>query len=164
MSIPQDAMDLVKSFEGLRLEAYDDATEKRVRPGDHWQGTLTIGWGHIASVEPGQIISEKEAEAFLAGDLADAERTVDVLTRTVALKDIQRGALVSFQFNTGALKVSTTLKLLRKGDFQGAADALLNWSHGDLDHDGVKEVVPGLLKRRRAERALFLGQDWRTAS
>ncbi|KQD16250.1 lysozyme [Acinetobacter baumannii] len=64
----------------------------------------------------------------------------------------QFDALVSLAYNigSGAFKGSTLLKLLNKGDYKGAADQFLVWNKA-----GGK-VMKGLVRRREAERALFL--------
>lgn len=130
----------VENFEGLVLHAYRDQV-----------GVPTIGWGHTAGVQIGQVITREQAEAFLRADLAVAEEAVDRLV-TVPLNDHQFDALVSFTFNcgTGALASSTLLRLLNKGDYQGAADQFLVWVRGD------RGPLPGLVARRAEERALFL--------
>ncbi|WP_263971627.1 lysozyme [Leptolyngbya ohadii] len=135
---------LLKSFEGLRLEAYLDAV-----------GVWTIGYGTTSGVFPGQVITEAQAEAFLKRDLRRFEAAVIDLV-TVPLNDDQFSALVSFTYNVGegAFAGSTLLRLLNQRDYRGAADQFLRWNLGD----GVE--LPGLTRRRRAERALFLGEDY----
>lgn len=135
---------LLKSFEGLRLNAYQDAV-----------GVWTIGYGTTSGVYPGMQITEAKAEEFLRRDLRRFEAAVSDLV-TVPLNEDQFSALVSFTYNVGegALESSTLLRLLNQRDYQGAADQLLRWNLGD----GVE--LPGLTRRRRAERALFLGQDY----
>lgn len=135
---------LLKTFEGLRLNAYRDPV-----------GIWTIGYGTTSGVYPGMRITEAEAEALLKRDLARFERAVEDLV-TVPLNDDQFSALVSFVYNVGegALASSTLLRLLNRGDYRGAADQLLRWNRA-----GGRELA-GLTRRRRAERALFLGQDY----
>ncbi|MBW4662112.1 MAG: lysozyme [Drouetiella hepatica Uher 2000/2452] len=137
-------LNLLKSFEGLVLEAYIDAV-----------GVLTIGYGTTTGVSPGMRITEAQAESFLKRDLTRFENAVRKLVK-VPLNEDQFSALVSFTYNVGegALGGSTLLSLLNRGDFQGAADQLLRWNRGD------RGELPGLTRRRRAERALFLGQDF----
>jgi GH24 family phage-related lysozyme (muramidase) len=136
---------LLKSFEGLRLQAYLDPV-----------GIWTIGYGTTTGVRPGMRITEAEAEALLQRDLARFEQAVSQLI-TVPLNEDQYSALVSFTYNVGegALSSSTLRRLLNQRDYLGAADQLLRWNRGD----GGRELV-GLTRRRRAERALFLGQDY----
>ena len=135
---------LLKSFEGLRLDAYVDAV-----------GVLTIGYGTTGGVFSGMHITEAEAEALLKRDLRRFESAVDDLVQ-VSLNSDQFSALVSFTYNIGeyALANSTLLQLLNQGDFQGAADQFLRWNRGDHGE------LPGLTRRRKAERSLFLGQDY----
>ncbi len=124
---------LIESFEGLRLTAYQDSV-----------GIWTIGYGHTKGVKQGQTITQQQAEAFLQQDLAVAEAAVNRLGLT--LSDNQFAALVSFTFNLGAGNLT---KLLKNG-LAAAADRILLF-----DHAGGK-ALPGLTRRRTAERALFL--------
>lgn len=140
--INEKGLALVKEFEGCELEAY-------LCPAGVW----TIGYGHTFAVEMGQVISETEAEALLREDLKQAEEAVDRLV-TVPINENQFSALVSFVFNlgAGAFTNSTLLKKINAEEFD-AADQLLRWNKaGD-------EELPGLTRRRHAERALFLGED-----
>lgn len=147
MSINQDGVNLIKSFEGLYLDAYIDPV-----------GIPTIGYGHTQGVEEGMTITEAQAEDFLREDLADAEAAVSSDLVEVSLNSDRFSALVSFTFNVGsqAFADSTLLQLLNAGDFQGAADQFPVWNKGD----GGQELA-GLTRRRNAERALFLGEDWK---
>jgi GH24 family phage-related lysozyme (muramidase) len=145
--INKAGLQLVKEFEGLarrlpdgRIAAYLDAV-----------GIPTIGYGHTKDVQIGQMIDVKKAEAFLLDDLEVAESGVENLVK-VSLSDNQFSALVSFAFNvgTGALARSTLLKQLNRGNYKGAADQFLRWVRAG----GRK--LPGLVRRRQAERKLFL--------
>lgn len=144
----------IESFEGLILSAYDDANDHIVPVGDSPRGVLTIGYGHTTPAGPprvyvGQTISKEDADNILAADLASVEIEVQHLVR-VALNQNQFDALVSFQFNTGALGRSTLLTKLNKGDYTGAAEEFLKWNKA-----GGK-VLEGLIRRRQAEREMFL--------
>jgi len=132
---------LIESFEGLELTAYQDMV-----------GVWTIGYGHTGvDVKPGLRISAAQAEALLAADLVKFEQGVARLV-TFVLNQHQFDALVSFSFNLGlgSLKNSTLLKLLNAGDVTAAAEQFLRW-----DKAGGGQVA-GLLRRRQAERTLFL--------
>ncbi len=132
---------LIESFEGLELTAYQDMV-----------GVWTIGYGHTGvDVKPGLRISAAQAEALLAADLVRFEQGVARLV-TFVLNQHQFDALVSFSFNLGlgSLKNSTLLKLLNAGDVTAAAEQFLRW-----DKAGGGQVA-GLLRRRQAERTLFL--------
>ncbi|MFC5353565.1 lysozyme [Azospirillum himalayense] len=142
--LPPAALDLVRNFEGQYLKAY-------LCPA----GVPTIGYGHTAGVQMGQIITAAQADTFLRVDMAAAASQVDKLVK-VPLTSNQRGALASFVFNLGAgsLQQSTLLKLLNQRDYAGAADQFPRWVYATVN--GVKTELPGLVKRRAAERALFL--------
>ncbi len=139
-NISTEGLDLIKSFEGLRLEPYMDAN-------DGW----TVGYGHLLRPgEPRRPITEQEAVDLLRVDVASAERTV----RRLVLVDLDQGqfdALVSFVYNIGpgAFSRSTLLDRLNQGDYPGAAREFLRW----VKDDG--KLSRGLLKRRVAERTLF---------
>jgi lysozyme len=131
---------LIKQFEGVRLDAY-------VCPA----GVLTIGYGHTGDdVYEGQVINHDEADALLRADLAKFERCVGVAVNDVTQQ--QFDACVSLAFNIGcaAFGKSTLARKIAQGDVSGAADEFLRWNRG-----GGK-VLPGLTRRREAERALFL--------
>ncbi len=138
-------IELIKQFEGLELEAYQDIA-----------GIWTIGYGHTGpDVEPGMRISEREAEALLRKDLTPRENAVSNLT-SVGLNQNEFDALVSFVYNVGidAYRRSTARRRLNSGDRVGAADALTWWNKATVG--GVLREVAGLTRRRAAERALFL--------
>lgn len=143
---------LIREFEGLRLLAYDDMQpSKRLQPGDKVVGTLTIGVGRTRGVEIGDTCTEEQAIAWLHEDLDEAEGAVERYVR-VPLNDNEFAALVSWTFNlgAGALAGSTLLRKLNAGDRAGAAAEFARWNKA-----GGK-VLPGLVRRRAAEAALFL--------
>lgn len=132
-------VDLIKGFEGLRLAAYQDSA-----------GVWTIGYGHTGGVQPGDRITTAEAEQLLRQDTAWAQQAVRDLVR-VPLSQGQFDALTSFTFNlgAGALESSTLLRKLNAGDAAGAQAEFGRWIHAD------GQVLPGLVRRRAAEAALF---------
>lgn len=143
MNISQNGVNLIKRYEGLRLKAY-----KPVKTEKYW----TIGYGHYgADVTEGMEITEKRAEELLRQDLKKFEGYVNSYVK-VELTQNMYDSLVSFTYNCGAgsLKSSTLLKLLNKGDYNGAAGQFEKWTKG-----GGK-VLPGLVKRRKEEKELFL--------
>jgi len=143
MKTSERGLNLIKHLEGLRLQAYQCSS-----------GVWTIGYGHTAGVRPGDIVDEVQAGIFLRQDVAASECTVMRLV-TVALSQHQFDALVSFVFNLGAgnFRTSTLLKKLNAGDYSGAADEFSCWINA-----GGKPL-PGLARRREAERSLFLTRD-----
>lgn len=143
MRISEKGLALIKRFEGYRPRAY-------VCSGGKW----TIGYGHTASVNPQDSITIESAERLLQEDCLLAEMTVASAVK-VALSRNQFDALVSFVFNVGRRNFikSTLLKKLNTGDVKGAADEFLKWTYAK----GKKS--DGLLRRRKAERELFLHTD-----
>lgn len=131
--------DLIKSFEELRLEAYQDQ-----------RGVWTIAWGHTRGVKEGDTCTAQMAEAWFISDTQFAVNGVDA-SITTNLTQSQFDALVSFTFNVGvgAEAHSTMAKLINIRDFAGASEQFPAWDH----IDGVPNA--GLLRRRLAEQALF---------
>jgi lysozyme len=138
--IGKPGLDLIKSFEGLKLRAY-------LCPAKVW----TIGFGSTGQhVTPGKVITEAQAEELLKDDLDRFEAAVTRLV-TVPLHQNQYDALVSFAFNVGisALERSTLLKRVNAKLFDQAAAEFSKWNRG-----GGK-ILAGLTRRRAAEAALF---------
>ena len=129
----QAGLTLIETFEGLRLNAYQDSV-----------GVWTIGYGHTMGVKPGQTITQQQAQAFLQQDLGVAEAAVN--SHNLLLNDNQFAALVSFTFNLGG----GNLKILFKNGIAAVPDRILLF-----DHAGGRQL-PGLTRRRQAERALYL--------
>jgi GH24 family phage-related lysozyme (muramidase) len=146
---------LIESFEGLFLQAYDDATERIVKPGENVHGTLSVGWGHTSAagrprVYIGMTISEAQADAILSADLASVEIEVAHLVK-VPLNQNQFDSLVSFQYNTGWLAHPhcSLLSALNAGNY-----ALADQDFMLYDRSKGKVLV-GLDRRREAEKRLF---------
>lgn len=138
---------LIRAHEGLRLEAYPDA-------GYGWD-RATIGYGHTSQAGPpavhrGMKITAAEADAILRADLKKFEGFVTSAVH-VPLNQNQFDALVSFTFNLGPgnLRSSTLLRKLNAGDYAGAAAEFPKWNKSN------GKVMPGLVKRRADEQALF---------
>ena len=134
---------LTKNFEGLRLESYQDVG-----------GVWTVGYGHTgADVLAGMTISQADAEALLRADLAAAVACVNRGV-TEEISQAQFDALVDFCFNVGRANLlkSSLLRYVNLGEFESAAAQFLLWVNA-----GGKRVE-GLVCRRQAERAMFLGE------
>lgn len=133
-------LQLTKQFEGCRLTAYQDQV-----------GIWTIGYGHTgAEITKGLTITEEQASALLAADVAGAVACVNQSVK-VAINQNQFDALVDFVFNLGcaAFSQSTLLRLLNAGHLSDAAREFLRWNRaGD-------RIIPGLTRRRQAEMDLF---------
>jgi len=136
MKTSQKGIDLIKSFEGCRLNAY------KAVPSEQY---FTIGYGHYGpDVSPGMKITQDQAEMLLGMDLKKYEQAVDKVT--LKLNQNQYDALVSFAYNCGVGNLS---KLVLGRDYQQIADAML------LYNKSGGQVLEGLARRRRAERDLF---------
>jgi GH24 family phage-related lysozyme (muramidase) len=147
--INADGLLIIKSFEGLELKAYQDSV-----------GVWTIGYGHTSMAGPpevfaGMTITEAMAEEILRSDLGVFETGVQNALQRPPTSD-QFSAMVSFAFNVGvgAFRDSTLLRKHNAGDVQGAADEFLRWVFA-----GGQRLL-GLDRRRKAERALYLSQDY----
>lgn len=134
---------LIKGFERLELKAYPDPGTG----GKPW----TIGWGHTKGVKPGDQITQAQAEAFLAEDLAVFESAVNSAIKRLMTQS-QFDAMVSLAFNIGgvAFTGSTLVAKFNAGDIQGAADQFPRWKNAS------GKEMKGLVRRRAAERELFL--------
>lgn len=144
MKTNQRGIDLIKSFEGLELKAYPDPGTG----GDPW----TIGYGHTGpEVKKGLVITAEQAEEYLKKDLEKFENALMKMLK-VSVTENQWAALISFAYNCGPknLETSTLLRLLNAGDIQGAAAQFGRWNKA------AGKELPGLTRRRAAERALFL--------
>lgn len=131
--------DLIREFEGLKLNAYTDIV-----------GVWTIGYGHTNTAKPGMVITRKGAEALLRHDLDWVERAINKGVKT-PLTQNQYDALASLIYNVGAtaFSKSTILRRLNAKDYVGAASEFKRWNKA-----GGK-VVNGLTRRRKAEQELF---------
>ena len=140
MKISDAGIQLIREFEGCRLNAYFDAV-----------GIPTIGYGSTDGVTMGDSITQAEAEALLLEDLEPFERCVSDCVK-VPIDQNAFDALVSFAYNLGgdALRHSTLLKYLNAGDHPAAAKEFHKWIHAGSN------ILPGLVARRRAEADLFM--------
>lgn len=143
MKTSQKGIDLIKSFEGVRLSAYKAVSTEKY---------YTIGYGHYGpDVESGMRITQAQADEILKQDLMKFESAVDAYI-SVEINQNQFDALVSFAFNCGAnaLKVSTLRYYINQGNYLKAADEFGKW----VKSGGI--VLNGLARRRAAERELFV--------
>ncbi|MGO4743994.1 lysozyme [Serratia quinivorans] len=145
MNISERGVALIKQFEGCRLTSYQDSV-----------GVWTVAYGWTQPVDgrkigPGMVIDQATAERLLKCGLVQYEQGVNQLAKVI-INQGQFDALVSFAYNLGlrSLSTSTLLRKLNSGDKQGAADEFGKW----VNAGGVR--LNGLVKRREAERELFL--------
>jgi lysozyme len=156
VKVSDDAIKGIKKDEGVRTRSYRC-------PSLLW----TVGVGHVIDQshirvpfnerkniplppEWDRVLSMAEVDALLAQDLATFERGVLRLCPS-GLTQGRFDALVSFSFNVGLgnLQRSTIRMKHNRGDFEGAAEGFMAWTKA-----GGKEL-PGLVKRRKHERALY---------
>lgn len=145
------AVNLIKEFEGFKDYAYIDT-----------DGTPVIGYGlsRIAGkpVQIGDRISPTEADTALNHHLQEIQRELDQIVK-VSLSERQLSALASISFNVGinSIKTSTLIRKVNAKDYAGAANEFLRWDKANLR--GRLVQMPGLARRRQAERQLFLEQS-----
>lgn len=141
MNFNDQGLDLIKSFEGCRLTAYQDQ-----------KGIWTIGWGHTGvDVTPSLVWTQEQADDQLLKDLSSTITQVKSAVKA-SISDNQFSALVCFTYNCGIgnFSKSTLLNCVNKGYLQDAAEEFMKWNHVN----GI--VNAGLTRRRQAERSLFL--------
>lgn len=147
--IGPDGLALIKRFEGCARKRSDGQFEAYPDPGtggDPW----TIGWGATGQgIGPGTVWTAQQCDARLEADLARYSADVARALGDAPTSQHQFDALVSFQYNTGAISRSTLAKLHKAGDFEGAAAEFGKWVHA-----GGRRL-PGLVRRREAEAALY---------
>lgn len=142
MQTSKKGRDLIKSYESLRLVSYRCPA-----------GVPTIGWGHTKGVNMGMKITEEQAEAFFDQDLAPCEKEAKKWDPTYRWTQGEFDAIVSFLFNLGPGKMSDLVQSGRRTKAE-IADAFLMYCKAKVN--GKKVTLPGLEKRRKDERALFL--------
>ena len=143
MTPSKNCYDLIKEFEGCKLEAYPDPASG----GEPW----TIGVGSTKGVHKGMVITQEQADEYLVNDVAYSAKAVNQMVSGKITQN-QFDALCSFAFNLGIgnLKNSTLLKKLNGEDVESAADQFLVWNKA------AGKVMAGFTRRREAERTLFL--------
>ena len=151
-----DAAKLIAQFEGFRQAPYLDLV-----------GVPTIGYGTTyypngakVSMNDGAI-SEATALSYLMHALTNTAAPIWAWLSHAPTPG-QWAAMLSLAYNIGlgAFKGSTVLRDFNAGNIAGAADAFLMWDKGH--DDGQLIEIPGLRKRREAERATFLSSEQET--
>lgn len=137
----QQGLDLIKKYEGLRLEAYKCPA-----------GVWTIGYGHTKGVYKGMSITKEEAEKLLQQDVSVFE--LQVINTVGKLSDCKIDALVSFAYNVGiaAFRRSTLCRKVKaNSDDPTIRNEFMKWVYA-----GSKKL-PGLVKRRAEEAEMYFG-------
>lgn len=148
MKTSANGIALIKRFEGCKLGAYKCPA-----------GVWTIGYGHTSAagpptVTPDLTITQQSADEILRRDLEKFEKGVAALLN-VSLTSAQNDALVAFAYNVGlfALQNSTLLKRINAKDFDRVPAEFMKWTKAN------GRELPGLVKRRRAETAMWRSID-----
>ena len=138
MTPSKNCYDLIKEFEGCKLEAYPD-------PATHGE-PITIGVGHTGGVKLGDVITQEQADEYLVNDVAHAANAVNQMV-AVSITQGEFDALCSFAFNLGVgnLRNSTLLRKLNSGNKDSAANQFLVWNMAG------GRLMAGLTRRREAE-------------
>lgn len=139
---------LIKEVEGLSFKPYHDGA-----------GYMTVGYGHLLREnEPVEPITQDEANAYLAKDVADAEDIVNRLVK-VSLEQHQFDAMVCFAFNIGETQFAKSglLRELNLGHLNEVPRRLMMWNKHKVN--GVLTPSEGLTNRRKKEVALWNGQS-----
>ena len=167
MKLSKAGEDLMHRYEGFRSRPY-------LCPAHIW----TIGYGHVLyqeqirlpvvrvegkhipmirrempiRAEDNRAFTKAEIDELFRTDVGTFERGVLRLVPGVVGRQGAFDALVSFAFNAGLgnLQRSTIRMKANRGDWEGAAEAFMAWTKGG------GRVLPGLVRRREAERTLFL--------
>jgi len=143
MRISKRGLDLIKQFEGLRLESYKCPA-----------GVLTVGYGHIKGVKPNMVIDEMRAEEYLIEDIAPIEKELNKLG--INFRQDAYDSICSWIFNLGIGNFnSSTLKkkIVTNASDEEITDQLIKWVNAN------KKPLVGLKKRRIAEANMFLGYE-----
>lgn len=142
-------IELIKHFESFRSSAY-------MCPG----GVMTIGYGSTRwedgrAIQAGETITPERAERLMRAEANSKALAVDRLINVV-LDQCQVDALVSFTYNLGegALAGSTLRKVINSGLLLDVPEQFLRWTKA------AKRTHAGLVRRRMAEAALWLGFQW----
>lgn len=133
---------LIAQWEGLRMKAYLDGG-----------GVPTICVGHTGpDVHMGLTLTQEECDRFFDMDIE--EHNIEPLLGDAPTNDDQFAAMTSLCFNIGreGFRNSTVLKRHKMQNYMGAANAFLLWKYDN------GKFIPGLLRRREAERKLYMGR------
>lgn len=130
------AINLIKQFEGIKLQAYKCPA-----------GVWTIGYGHTKGVKQGQVIDLAKAEEFLRSDLNAFIKKVDKYDKIYHFTENEYNALLSFCFNIGSIDQLTANGTRSK---QVIGNKILLYTKAG----GVR--LGGLVRRRQAEHDLYV--------
>ena len=139
MAISQNCINLIKRYEGCKLEAYKCPA-----------GVWTIGYGHTSGVKQGQKITQSQAEEFLKSDLVKFEQKVMKYNQKYMWTQNELDALVSFAYNVGSIEQLTANGTRTKAEIAEKFTAYTK---------AGGKVLAGLVKRRKEEQELFISKS-----
>lgn len=172
LRISDRGIDLIKAFEGIMD---GDPSTANLDPYICPAGYVTIGWGHVVLDNGNMLkgrgglarakelipngITMEEAENLLIDDCIKFERAVK-RTITTEVTQGQFDAMVSLSFNIGPanFRTSTVARETNAGRWDAAADAFMMWNKARDPNTGILKVLNGLVRRRQAERELYLSE------
>lgn len=144
MKTSEEGKALIKKFEGCELEAYQCSAN-----------VWTIGYGHTAGVNEGDVCTQEDADRMLAEDLEEFEGYVREAVN-VPLEQNEFDALIAWTYNLGpgSLQSSTMLKRINESNLDEVPNEMRRWNKSG------GQVLDGLVRRREAEALLFQGMPW----
>lgn len=154
MKISDKGVEFIAEFEGYHRALPNGDCTTYYCPA----GVLTIGFGVTEGIRPGEVWTRQQALERFRGELAKHEAAVNRVV-TVDMTQNQFDVLVSFSYNlgTGALAASSIVKQLNAGNPQAAARFFAPYCNARVN--GRLQPLPGLVRRRAAEAAVFLKPD-----
>lgn len=149
MTMSAVGLEMLKHFEGCSLKAYQDSVH-----------VWTIGWGAIVMpsgdrVKQGDVITQAEADALLIKQVdSEGAHYVRAWAGPLVTNQAQFDALTDFCYNRGAGRLKQLI-----GESKTPAECAENmlqfdWAGNPQNH------LPGLTRRRKAEREMYLGGSW----
>lgn len=148
-TVGAEGLALIKRFEGCARRIGRGLVEAYPDPGTGG-APWTIGWGATGpGIGPGTVWTEVQADARLEADLVRYAAEVSAAIGAAPTTRAQFDALVSFHYNTGAIRRATLTRKHIAGDFVGAAAEFARWNRAG------GRVLKGLVRRRAAEAALY---------
>ena len=136
MKTGQEGVELIKKYEGCRLEAYKCPA-----------GVWTIGYGHTAGVKAGDKITQEKADELLRADLEKFEKKVEKYDGKYHWTQNEFDALVSFAFNIGSIDQLTANGTRSR---ETIAEKIVQYNKA------AGKVLTGLTRRRKDEKELFV--------
>ena len=137
--IDQRVIDLIKRFEGCRLKAY------RLDNESQW----SIGYGHSSSdIHPNMTITQEQADEMLRNDLVRYEGYVKKYVTDIVLTQNRLSSLTSYCYNRGIKGIKQLAENSHTVEEYGN-NFIVFWGSN-------KKYKDALIKRRKAERELFL--------